>query len=154
MNQTSNTSHLSPCGLLRRLAAIFYDCLLLFAVLFAATALLLPFTHGEAIHSENFFYFLYLSGWGFLFFGWAWTHGGQTLGMRAWKVKLLDKDNNIATWHLAGKRFLLAMLSWAFLGLGFIWAIFDPDKLTFHDRYSGTRLYNIKTQEGPDNPEE
>ncbi len=143
MNQINKQDTLLPCGLFRRLVAIFYDCLLLFAVLFGATAILLPFTHGEAIHSENIFYFLYLTAWSFLFFGWAWTHGGQTLGMRAWKVKLLDSDNNIVTWKVAGKRFLLAMLSWAFMGLGFAWAIFDTDKRTFHDRYSGTRLYKI-----------
>ncbi|NNE39189.1 MAG: RDD family protein [Gammaproteobacteria bacterium] len=147
MNQNTNTTSLSPCGLLRRLAAIFYDCLLLIAVLFAATAILLPFTQGEAINSENIFYFLYLSAWSYLFFGWAWTHGGQTLGMRAWKIKLLDSESNIVTWTTAGKRFLLSMMSWAFMGLGFIWAIVDPDKLTFHDRYSGTRLYKIKATE-------
>ena len=33
------------------------------------------------------------------------------------------------------------MVSWLFAGAGFIWVIFDPDKYSFHDRYSGTMLY-------------
>jgi uncharacterized RDD family membrane protein YckC len=129
------------------MAAIFYDCLLLFAVLFIATAVLLPFTHGEAIHSGNFLYFLYLTVLSYVFFGWQWTHGGQTLGMRAWKIILLDTNRKPITWMQAGKRFLLVILSWTFLGLGFIWALFNPDKITFHDRYSNTRLFSIKASE-------
>lgn len=153
MNQTTNNIFSTPCGLIRRMAAIFYDCLLLLAVLFAATAVLLPFTNGKAINSENYIYFIYLSVWSFLFFGWQWTHGGQTLGMRAWKIKILDVNNKPVTWLLSGKRFLLAMMSWAIFGLGFIWGLFDPEKLTFHDRYSGTRLLKVKATENTENTE-
>jgi uncharacterized RDD family membrane protein YckC len=131
------------CGMFRRLAAIFYDSLLLFAVLFAATAMLMPFTRGNAINSENILYFAYLTTWSYIFFGWQWTHGGQTLGMRAWKLKLFAFNLGPVGWALASKRFFLAMLSWLFAGAGFIWAIFDADKLAFHDRYSRTRLYKV-----------
>lgn len=139
-----DTDHtLPPCGLLRRLAAIFYDCLLLFAVLFAATALLMPFTHGEAIASENPLFFIYLLGWAFLLFGWQWTHGGQTLGMRAWKVKLIGADGGPVSWRVAGLRFSLALLAWLPAGAGFLWALVDGDHLTLHDRYSNTRLVRV-----------
>lgn len=132
-----------PCGLRRRLAAIVYDLLLLFAVLFAATAILLPFTHGEAISNNSLVYPLYLLAWTYVFFTWQWTHGGQTLGMRAWKIKLTDQSGHIIGWGTAGKRFFLAILSWLFAGAGYVWVLFDPEKLTFHDRYSGTRLIKI-----------
>jgi uncharacterized RDD family membrane protein YckC len=146
MNTPDENINLQVCGLSRRLAAIFYDSLLLFAVLFAATALLLPFTGGNAIQSENLLYFLYLTAWSYVFFTWQWTHGGQTLGMRAWKVKLSGIKDGPVTWQSAGRRFFLAMVSWLFLGMGFIWSIFDRDKLAFHDRYSGTRLYKIENR--------
>lgn len=139
------------CSLIRRFAAIFYDLLLLFAVLFSATAILMPFTHGEAISSNNFLYPFYLLAWTYIFFAWQWTHGGQTLGMRAWKIKLTDHSGNIIGWSAASKRFFLALLSWVFAGMGYIWALFDPDNLTFHDRYSGTRLAKIdNSQAGRD----
>lgn len=71
------------CPLWRRFLAVFYDTILLFAVLFFATAMLLPFSGGEAIHSGNPFYSFYLLVCGYLYFAWQWAHSGQTLGMRA-----------------------------------------------------------------------
>jgi len=129
------------CNLFRRLLAICYDCLLLAGLLFVATALLLPFTGGTAIHSGNYLYLLYLILCCYGYFGWQWTHGGQTLGMRAWKVRLYGPDFGKVDWPVASKRFVLAMLSWLLCGAGFIWALFDKDSLALHDRYSGSALF-------------
>ena len=63
-----HTDPLPPCGLLRRTGAMVYDGILLFAVLFLATALLLPFTHGAAIKSGNYFYLGYLLLISYLYF--------------------------------------------------------------------------------------
>lgn len=68
----------------------------------------------------------------FGFFGWFWTQGGQTLGMRAWKIRVVDLNNNYSTWTQAGRRFLWSLTSWMVFGLGFVWAFFDPDKLTLY----------------------
>ncbi len=134
---------LPRCGLFRVLLAIGYDCLLLAGVLFAATALLLPFTGGSAIHNGNYLYLLYLILCCYLYFGWQWTHGGQTLGMRAWKIQLMRPDGGEINWGMASKRFVLAMVSWLLAGGGFLWALFDREGQTLHDRYSGTGLYRL-----------
>lgn len=131
------------CGLRRRLLAISYDCLLLAGLLFAATAALLPFTGGNAIRSGNYLYLLYLILCTYVYFGWQWTHGGQTLGMRAWKISLLALDSGKLDWNIANRRFMLAMLSWLFAGAGFLWAVIDKDGLTFHDRYSRSGLFMV-----------
>lgn len=128
------------CGLLRRLAAILYDSLLLFSLLFFATLLLLPVTGGEAFSGTNHLYHLYLSGCSFLYFGWQWVHGGQTLGMKAWRIRVTTVDGRGVSWKQAGVRFLLAVISWLTVGAGFLWIVFDRDQLAFHDRFSGTRL--------------
>lgn len=128
------------CGLLRRLAAITYDTLLLTAVLFFSTLILLPFTHGQAIRNGNPLYTAYLFFICYLYFSWQWTHGGQTLGMRTWKIRLQGIDSQLVTWQAASLRFLLSCLSWLFLGAGFLWALIDREHLAFHDKYSGTRL--------------
>ena len=136
-------------SLLRRLAAIVYDTLLLIGVLFLATALALVMTivwlgservieHNPLVGNPLFSG--YLVAISFLFFGWFWTHGGQTLGMKAWKMRVVDNDNRSLDWSDAGKRFAAAGLSWATLGLGFLWQYLDRDRLTWHDRLSGTRL--------------
>ncbi|MCG8434830.1 MAG: RDD family protein [Gammaproteobacteria bacterium] len=130
--------------LLKHLAAVVYDGLLLTAILFLATAVLLPFTGGAAIKAGNVFYFLYLVGVCFLFYGWFWTHGGQTLGLRAWKLKLVSVNGSDITWRAAGVRFLAAVLSWLLFGLGFIWRLLDREDVTLHGRLSKTKLIKLK----------
>tara|TARA_B110000116_G_C16218601_1_gene308365 strand:+ start:68 stop:490 length:423 start_codon:yes stop_codon:yes gene_type:complete len=140
---------------MRRFAAIFYDILLLVAVLFLATAILLPITGGKAINNGNMLYFLYLLSCCYIYFSWQWTHGGQTLGMRSWKIRLVDKHGLSVNWVTVNKRFLLASISWLTGGAGFIWSVFDLEKLAFHDRYSHTKLIHepsrkIGTDKSPD----
>lgn len=138
-NSEPSTKATGP-GLARRLAAIGYDSFLLAAVLFVATAALLPITGGEAIGPESSWYSAYLLVVSFGYFGWFWTHGGQTLGMRSWRVRLQGASGNRATWRQALVRFVAAGLSWLALGVGFLWMLVDPERLTWHDRISATRI--------------
>ncbi|MFO1351664.1 MAG: RDD family protein [Gammaproteobacteria bacterium] len=133
-----------PAGLPRRLAALVYDALLVFGLLFAATALLLPFTHGEAIRPGHYEYTFYLVLVCFLFYGWCWTHGGQTLGMQAWKIRAQARDGTAITWTQAGARFCAAILSWLPLGLGYWWMLIDRERLTWHDRMSSTVVVDTR----------
>ncbi len=134
---------ISPPGLLRRLGALFYDLILLVGILFAATALLLPLRAGEAFRPGQAAYSTYLLAVSFLFFGWFWTHGGQTLGMRAWKIRLCAEGGGPVNWRQAGLRFLAAWLSLLPFGLGFLWALLDKEKRCWHDRIARTRMVRI-----------
>jgi uncharacterized RDD family membrane protein YckC len=134
----------SAPGFLRRMGAIVYDALLLLAVLFFATAIALPFNSGQAFTAGQYYFPLYLLGISYLFYGWFWTHGGQTLGLRAWKIKLSNPDGSEVDWHRASLRFSAAILSWAFMGLGFVWCLVDKNGLSWHDHLSNTRLYFIR----------
>jgi uncharacterized RDD family membrane protein YckC len=128
-------------GLLRCLAAIFYDFLLLLGLLFVATALLLPFNGGQAISGQPFLFPLYLLLVSFFFYTWFWTHGGQTLGLRAWKIKVLTQDMKPVNWKQASLRFFTAIISWGFCGLGFLWMAVDKNKRSWHDHLSKTALF-------------
>ena len=71
----------------------------------------------------------------------SWRRGGQTLGMRPWRIRLLAADNDQPpAWPVLWRRYALATLSLAAGGLGFWWAWFDRDRLTWHDRATGTRI--------------
>lgn len=122
------------------MAAVCYDGLLLLAVLFLATLIALPFNQGQAFSSSQLAYPAYLLTASFIFYGWFWTHGGQTLGMRAWKIKLVHTDNHPLNWSHAATRFAYSLLSWSCLGLGFFWCLWDKNKLCWHDHLSKTRL--------------
>ena len=132
-------------GVLRRFGAMFYDLLLVIALLMVVTALLLPVTGGEAITSERF------GAWEYAyqavlvaivigFFGWFWTRRGQTLGMMAWRLKVTREDGTLLSWCDTLKRLGAALVSWAPLGLGFFWVWIDRDRLAWHDRWTHTRV--------------
>ncbi|MFU8788096.1 MAG: RDD family protein [Methylobacter sp.] len=126
---------------MRRLAVILYDILLLIALLFVATALLLPLNAGEAFTAQQFYFPLYLLLVSFFFYAWFWTHGGQTLGLRAWKLKVLTLDRQPVSWKQAALRFIFALFSWLCFGLGFWWVLIDKDRRSWHDRLSKTALF-------------
>jgi uncharacterized RDD family membrane protein YckC len=141
ISQKPGNDPVSKPGFFRRLAATFYDLLLLIAVLFVATAILLPLNAGEAFTSQQFFFPVYLLLVSFLFYAWFWTHGGQTLGLRAWKIRVLTFDMKPISWKQALLRFIAAILSWGFFGLGFLWILIDKNQRSWHDHLSKTALF-------------
>jgi len=130
-------------GFLRRLMAMVYDSFLIVALFFILTV---PFvlqvgeqtlTHDPVVHM---LYQLVLVLSAFLFFGWFWTHGGQTLGMRAWRLRTIKRDGSPMDWPASMARFAAALLSIACIGLGFLWILVDPERLAWHDHLSRTRV--------------
>ncbi|MEZ5537459.1 MAG: RDD family protein [Thiolinea sp.] len=146
-----STGSAEPASFLRRLGAIFYD-----SMLFGVTVLFIggiiativsrllgmeSIPPGSMLANLLFVINILLF---FLLFGWFWTHGGQTLGMRAWKIRVVTADNRPLDWQQAFFRFSAALFSWAVFGVGFLIAIFDPEKLGWHDRFSKTRLIRVQ----------
>jgi uncharacterized RDD family membrane protein YckC len=141
---------LPPASLARRLAAMTYDALLLVGLLVLASALVtLPiglFLGPEAADALfrsaafrwPFFAYCVLVVAGFHL--WFWTHGGQTLGMKSWRIRVVRADGTALRLIDALRRWLAALLSWLPLGLGFLWSLVDSGRLAWHDRLSGTRL--------------
>ena len=127
-------------GIARRLASGLYELLILLALVFIAT---LPFSYvfGDATHGwRRHLLQLWVFGVVGLYFGWFWTHGGQTLPMKAWRLRVLRHDGAPLAWPRALHRYVLAMLSFLAAGLGFWWAFFDREKLFLHDRLAGTYI--------------
>jgi uncharacterized RDD family membrane protein YckC len=102
------------------------------------------FTNSEAIKDNNLIYNLFLFFIAYFYFVWHWVNGGRTLGMRAWHIKLINREMDQMCWRNATARFCLSLFSLVCFGLGFVWAFCDKEKLTFHDRYSNSRLINDK----------
>lgn len=119
---------------------MFYDSLLLLSLWFVATLPVLGLTRGEAVKAGNLLFSAYVVGVAFLFFAWFWVHGGQTLGMRAWRLRLVALDGNPITWGRAARRFAAAIVSLLPLGLGLLWVLIDRDGMSWHDRLSSTKL--------------
>ena len=124
----------------QRLFAILYDSLLLLALMFLATLPFIAIRAGEPVDPGYLPYQLTLIGVIWLFFVGFWTTSGRTLGMQSWRLRVEDENGNTPGIAAASVRFFAAILSWLPLGLGFLWQLWDKDRLTWHDRISGTRL--------------
>ena len=125
----------------RRLGSALYDLLIDAAIAMVAT---LPFiaivgdaTHGWRRHALQAWVVACIG----IYYVWFWTHGGQTLPMRTWRIRLVRSDTGGPV--NAGRalhRYLLAVLGVAALGLGFAWALVDRERLFLHDRLAGTAI--------------
>ena len=122
------------------MGAIFYDSLLVLALLFLGTLPFVAMRGGEPVESGNFLHQLTLFLISFLFFVGYWSRYGHTLGMQAWRLKLETADGRKPGITTSSIRFFAAILSLLPAGLGFWWQLWDKDGLAWHDRLSGTRL--------------
>ncbi len=101
------------------------------------TALLaLPLNHGEAASGPLYQSILILE-W-VMFNAYFWVRQGQTLGMRAWRLKLVDLNGLSISWLSTAKRLVIAPLSLLCFGLGYLWYYVGDRKQTWHDRFSDT----------------
>ena len=126
-----------PATLWRRLAAILYDLLLLFAWVFIPWVAIFMVTE-RTFEGPVFQALVYLQIG--LFYTYFWRLKGQTLGMQVWKIRTVNDHGETLTWGECAVRYFFATFSLALMGLGFIWILFDPDRLAWHDRASGTRV--------------
>ena len=136
----------SYAPLWRRLAAALYDGLLMLALWMGA--LLLDVMIRDSLlglpTSIAYLQALVLLIW-LGFFGWFWTHGGQTLGMRAWKLRVQMSDGRELRWPTAIARYGVAWLSWLLCGLGMLWCLIDRERRSWHDLASRTVVVTIKS---------
>lgn len=143
---TDNTAadRAQPASITRRFLSIFYEVLLLAAVLFAGTLpvlILLQYADAALTRPSLQLYLPLLCG---VYFVWQWLHGGQTLPMKSWRIRLVTRDGTRLTPRRAIYRFILAMFGLVVFGAGFLWAFFDRDRQFLHDRLAGTKIVNSK----------
>jgi len=141
--ETPVSSTFYHASLFRRIAALVYDSLIVFALLILASAvamLLVGLVLGsEAITDnnvlvENPIFFTWLIFCWFYYYAWCWRKGGQTLGMKAWRIKLIAIDEDKISYKNALLRFVSALF-----GLANFW-LFMPGKRGWHDIVSNSNV--------------
>ena len=134
-----------------RLAALLYDLLVLIAIWMAAAGLVLLAFQGEVdvahqpplYHAVLQFVLLVLTS---LYFAISWSRGGQTIGMRTWRVRVVDAQGSSPPFRRSLSRFALATLSFFLGGAGFLWCLFEADRRAWHDVVLGTRMLRVPRQ--------
>lgn len=152
----------------RRLASMLYESMLLFGVVAFAGALfsvLLEQRHALYLRHQLQYVLFFVLG---LYFIWFWTHGGQTLAMKTWRVRLVAAAGGDLGYGRATLRYLLAWV-WFLPGMAAAWAIgakgwmlvlipaanivawaltawLDPQRQFLHDRIAGTRVIGVAAE--------
>ena len=127
-------------GLWRRLACAVYETLILAALVLVAgfpfLALAGDASTGWRRHLLQAYVLLVIGAYlvGF------WTHGGQTLAMKTWRIRLESQDGRAVTTSMAVRRYCFALGGLALAGVGFLWASLARDRQFLHDRLARTRL--------------
>lgn len=138
-------------GIRRRLASMLYESLLILGVLsltFIAPYVLIGVVWNVSVHGvvEWLHVFAVLG----IYFVWFWRHGGQTLAMQTWRIRLVDADSQSGvSRRKALVRYICAWPSVALFGIGLIWALFDRDRQFLHDRLAGTRVVRTESRHDP-----
>lgn len=127
----------------RRLAAFCYDLLLLAALVFCFTLAVLALRLGAPVPPGTWWFPAALLVIAAVFFCGFWVHGGQTVGMRAWRIRVVREDGRPIEWPRAVARFGAALLVALPAGLGLWWSVFDARKRGWHDRWTHTRVVRL-----------
>lgn len=126
--------------LFRRLAAGFYDLLLLAGLLMFVGFAVIVARQGEAVAPGTPWFRALVLAVAALFYAGFWSRDGQTLGMRAWRLRVVDEHGRPPRFGVCLLRFFAALLSLAPFGLGLWWMLWDPQRRTWHDRLTHTRV--------------
>ena len=124
-----------------RLFALIYDFFPVLGIWFAVAVLSYAANGGEPVTPGSlgaWLEFIALVGATFLYAGLSWRFGGQTLGMRAWRLRAVDVQGNPPGWSAIVLRFGVGALSLAAAGLGFVWVLVDRERRSWHELASGT----------------
>lgn len=157
-----------PCPLWRRLAALVYDLLIVVALVMVVGLLCQLATGGTLIatgaHTVIPVWYPLLQGLVIAaYFIGSWRRGGQTLGMRPWRIQLTRHDGGVPSLAQTTLRLLVAAaplllltaapllglhallwtlaLAWV---LWFVPALFDPRRRAVHDLAAATEVRRLR----------
>ncbi len=132
-------------GLGRRLASLCYEALLLTAILFVGGWAFLAVGKTLDPLLARPLLQIWLLALAAVYFVYSWTHSGQTLPMKTWRMRLIGRDGGTVGARQGCCRFLFALLGIAAGGLGWAWALVDPERQFLHDRLADTKI--VKTED-------
>lgn len=140
MNKAVKLTDQTLCTLPRRLLAMIYDGLVLLALLIVASAVALPFGDADKVAFRDVWFTAWLLFVCFAYLGGCWRYGGMTMGMRAWRIRLVSGNDRAVTWPRCLLRFLVGCISLGLFGLGVFWALLDSSNRAWHDLAAQTLL--------------
>lgn len=141
----ANLYNLPTASLWRRLAALVYDGLVIIALLilagFVVNGIYYASHNGEftgALPGSVVMTMLFTIC--FFYYSHSWRKGGQTIGMKSWRIYLVNVEKKPIQLSQCMLRTGMGFFSIVVGGIGFFWALFDQQQRSWHDIASLTRV--------------
>jgi len=138
---------METAGFLRRIFALIYDSLAVLGIIFSLSLVLVWSNSGSGEPGSliSYIQILIILISGPLFYSYFWIkNNGQTLGMQAWKIKLVSTKESPLTLNQALTRCLVSALSVLCLGFGYLWILFNKERLSWADMVTHTKIVKLK----------
>jgi uncharacterized RDD family membrane protein YckC len=129
-----------PAAAWRRIAAGLYDLFPVLAIWMIVTFAVVGARGMQPVPPYTWWFELLLAACAFAYFGLSWRRGGQTLGMRAWRIAVVDAHGGAVGWGRWLLRFAVMLVSLAAGLLGVLWGFVDPRTRMWHDLATRTRV--------------
>ena len=138
---------LALASLRLRLMSLVYEGILLFAVLFVASYLFVGLARDAQSGFARVLFQIYLLSVCGAYFVFCWTHTGQTLPMKTWRMRVVTQTGEAPGMGRALRRYLFAVPG-VLSGISLLWSPFDRERQFLHDRLAGTRIVRVEKQDG------
>jgi len=137
---------METAGLVRRILALIYDSLAVLGIILSLS-LFLVWSNGGPGESGSlvvFIQIIIIVFSGPIFYSYFWINNrGQTLGMQAWKIRLVSSKDLPLTLTQSLARCFFSVLSAIFLGLGYLWILVNKEKLSWSDLATNTKIVKV-----------
>lgn len=141
----------TPASPWLRFAALVYDLFPLLGLWMLTTAAALLAVHGDVDVAHPTFAYRMTLQLALLvvaasYFVASWVRGGQTIGMRAWRMRVVDEQGRPLAWPRALLRFVVALASAALVGAGFLWCFIDARGRAWHDLVARSVVVRVSSR--------
>lgn len=150
-SKSQSTSEYPTASFWKRLFSTLYDIFILGAISLAYFAVVTALSANETVAIEKNYLptstgLAVQAGWVLTLLGFYcffWYRIGQTVAMKAWRLKVVSKDGNRLAATQCIIRAALGFLGFALCGISYLWIFFDKDKRALHDRLSKTFVIQL-----------
>ena len=137
---------MKAAGFFRRICSLLYDTLIITGIIFSSTLLLVWLNKGPIMPGSilSFFQFLVILLTGPIFYCYFWVRNkGQSIGMQAWKIRLVNLDEEGVSLKQSFLRCIFSTADFVVIGLGYISILFDQNNRSTSDKLSSTKIVKI-----------
>jgi uncharacterized RDD family membrane protein YckC len=133
-----------PAALGWRLLALMYDLLPMIPLLMITSAVFLWINGGKTVESRPLMAVVEFATMWLLvgaYFVLSWGRGGQTMGMRPWRLRVLAADGKPASWRTLWLRYAVACLTPV---VGMLWTLVDSERRALYDIAASTAFVRLQ----------